>query len=289
MGKTYDYSILAKPKVLFAMLALYLASYFASYAYSGITLIGLDRFLLGLIAVAAAVSGANALNCYLDRDIDALMTRTLGRPLVTGAVGMTGALTFSGTLLGAAALIALYLGAVPFLLFLEGAGTYLILYTVLMKRRTSLNVFATAPSVAAPAWFGWYLGGAPLYPVGVILGALVAIWGPIHLWSLAYAYSKDYDKTSVPMFPSVVSKDSAVVGIVVALAVLIISSYALLPWTSTLFYPLCVTFINVPLAIAGYKFYMTKTNRAGWWIFKLTAPQIIVVLLAFMVEKLFLT
>lgn len=289
MGKTYDYSILTKPKVLFAMLALYLASYFASYAYSGITLIDLDRFMLGLMAVAAAVSGANALNSYLDRDIDALMTRTLDRPLVTGAVGMTGALSFSGTLLGAAALIAFYLGDVPFLLFLEGSGTYLIIYTVLMKRRTSLNVFATAPSVAAPAWFGWYLGGAPLYPVGVILGALVAIWGPIHLWSLAYAYSKDYDKASVPMFPSVVSKDSAVVGIVVALTVLIISSYALLPWTSTLFYPLCVTFINVPLAIAGYKFYMTKTNRAGWWIFKLTAPQIIVVLLAFMVEKLFLT
>lgn len=286
MGSAYDYGVLAKPKVLLAMLLLYASSYFASVAYSGVNW-DVNTFLVGLTAVAMAVSGANALNCYLDRDIDALMTRTLGRPLITGTIGPSGALAFSGALLVASSLVALSLGIVPFLLFLEGAGTYLLLYTVLVKRRTSLNVLATAPSVAAPAWFGWYLGGAQLYPVGLLMGVLVAIWGPIHLWSLAYAYSKDYSRAGVPMFPSVVSNESAVRGIIAALAVLIASSYTLVPWTETLFYPIVVTLINAPLAVAGYRFYRSRTNKAGWWVFKLTAPQIVVVLLAFMAERLF--
>jgi heme O synthase-like polyprenyltransferase len=88
------------------------------------------------------------------------------------------------------------------------------------------------------------------------------------------------------MFPSVVSNEKAVRGIIAALAVLIASSYTLVPWTKTLFYPLVVTLINAPLAVAGYRFYRSKTNKAGWWIFKLTAPQIVVVLLAFMAERL---
>jgi protoheme IX farnesyltransferase len=287
MDRAYEYGVLLKPKVLVAMLALYVASFFTSYASTGRGPIEIGTFLLGLAAVAAAVSGANALNCYIDRDLDALMARTWGRPLVMGTIGPLGALTFSGVLLAAASVLSLSLGSVPFLLFVEGSVTYLFFYTVLLKRRTSLNVFATAPSVAAPAWFGWYMGGAPLYPIGLVMGLLVAVWGPLHLWSLAYAYSKDYSRAGVPMLPATMGSEKAIIGITATLGVLIASSYLLTPWAKSHFYIMGVSLINVPLGIAGLRFCRERSNRAGWWLFKLTAPYIVVVLFSFMLDRLF--
>lgn len=285
MGLAYDYGVLMKPKVLFAMLALYITTYFTSMAYIGAPL-NISVFTTGLMAVAFAVSGANALNCYIDRDIDALMTRTQGRPLALGTIRPFEALSFSVLMMGIATLLAISKGLIPVLLLIEGAGSYLFLYSVLLKRKTSLNVLATAPSVAAPAWFGWYLGGAPLYPLGLLMGILVAIWGPLHLWSIAFAYSKDYTRVGVPMFPSVVSRETAIKGIVIALALMIGSSYLLLPWSKSISYLIGVTLINIPLVIVGVKFFREKSNKAGWWLFKLTAPYIILVFLSFMVNRL---
>jgi protoheme IX farnesyltransferase len=289
MYRAYEYGVLLKPKILLAMLALYAASFISSYASRGGGPLEITPFLIGFAAVVAAVSGANALNCYIDRNIDALMARTLRRPLVLGTIGPRGALTFSVVLLTAASVISLHLGPVPFLLFLEGIGFYLLLYTVLLKRRTRLNVLATAPSVAAPAWFGWYMGGAPLYPVGLMMGILVAIWGPLHIWSLAYAYSKDYLRAGVPMLPAAVNPRKAVHSILGALALLISSSYLLIPWTRSQIYAPGVSLINVPLLMAGLRFYRTGSKRSGWWLFKLTAPYIVVVLSAFTLDQILFT
>jgi protoheme IX farnesyltransferase len=275
MGLVYDYGVLLKPKVLFAMLALYIRASFNA-----------NDFTTGFMAVAFAVSGANALNCYIDRDIDALMTRTKGRPLSIGTIKPFEALSFSILMMGMATLLAISSGVVSVLLLIEGAGSYLILYSVLVKRRTSLNVLATAPSVAAPAWYGWYLGGAPLYPLGILMGSIVAIWGPLHLWSIAFAYSKDYTRVGVPMFPSMVSRETAIRGIIIALTLLIGSSYLLLPWSKSNSYLIGVTIINIPLASVGIKFLHEKTNKAGWWLFKLTSPYIILVFLSFMINRL---
>jgi protoheme IX farnesyltransferase len=287
MGRAYEYGVLLKPKVLLAMLALYVSSYLSSYVSGGSGPLDIEGFLIGFMAVAAAVSGANALNCYIDRDIDALMVRTWGRPLAMGTIGPLKALTFSAVLMISASLLSLYLGVVPFLLFIEGSVTYLAFYTILLKRRTRLNVFATAPSVAAPAWFGWYMGGSPLYPVGLLMGILVAIWGPLHLWSLAYAYTKDYINVDVPMLPAIVSQDKALKWIFGVLALLMVSPYLLIPWANSVYYAILVSIINIPLTVVGYRFYTSRTPKAGWWLFKLTAPYIVFILFSFMVDQLF--
>jgi protoheme IX farnesyltransferase len=287
MQRAYGYGVLLKPKVLIAMLALYISSYISSFATVASGLFEVGEFLIGLAAVAAAVSGANALNCYVDRDIDALMTRTWGRPLVVGTVGQWGAITFSGVLLTTAFVLSLYLGPIPLFLFVEGAGFYLLIYTILLKRRTKWNILATAPSVAAPTWFGWYMGGAPLYPVGMLMGLLVAIWGPLHLWSLSYAYSRDYSRAGVPMIPTIIPQGKAVWSILAALAIMVSSSYLIIPWTKSPVYALGISLINVPLLVTGFRFYKERTKKAGWWLFKMTAPYIILVLTLFMIDQFF--
>jgi protoheme IX farnesyltransferase len=237
------------------------------------------------MAVTFSVSGANALNCVYDRDIDALMTRTSGRPMVRGAISVGDASFFSWVMLAASAVLAVYLGWIPIILLVEGASSYLLLYTVLLKRRTSINVLFTAPSVAAPAWFGWHLGGAQLYPVGFVMGFLVAIWGPLHLWSIAFAFSKDYERVGVPMFPSMVSRNRAINGVMVALGLLLGSSYLLVLWANSFWYFVGVSILNLLMVTAGVRLYKSGSNRDGWVLFKLTSPYIILVFLIFMLSQ----
>jgi protoheme IX farnesyltransferase len=286
MNRVYEYGVLLKPKVLLAMVTLYAVSFFSSYASSSGNPFELSIFLLGFAAVAAAVSGSNSLNCYIDRDIDAVMARTWGRPLALGTIGPSGAITVSIILLISASFLSFFLGLVPFMLFLEGVGFYILVYTFLLKRNTVLNILATAPSVAAPVWFGWHLGGAPLIPVGLLMGILVAIWGPLHLWSLAYAYSKDYLKVKVPMLPAVVSQKKAAFIVTLTLALLVATSYLLIPWASSLVYPITISITNAIMMISGLKFYSEGTYKEGWKLFKLTAPYIITVLLSYTIDKL---
>ena len=281
----YDYGVLLKPKVLLAMLALYLTTFFTSSIYAGNINVNYLEFFIGFMAVAFSVSGANALNCVYDQDIDSLMIRTSGRPLVRGTISLSDASFFSWTLLAVSGLLAIRLGLIPVILLVEGAGSYLLLYTVLLKRKTSINVLFTAPSVAAPAWFGWYLGGAPLYPVGLIMGVLVAIWGPLHLWSIAFAYSRDYERVGIPMFPSIVNRKNAINGILLALSLLLGSSYILAIWAESVWYLVGVSILNLILGIAGVKLYISDSNKAGWVLFKLTSPYIILVFLLFLLTQ----
>jgi protoheme IX farnesyltransferase len=285
MNVLYSYGVLLKPKITLALLALYVTSFLTSSLFFGGGPFEFSWFLVGFMAVAFAVTGSNGLNCYIDRDIDAGMARTSGRPLVLGSILPRSALVFSLAMMAAAGAIALWLGPVSVLILVEGAGSYLILYSMLLKRRSMWNVLANAPSVAAPAWFGWYMGGAPLLPIGLLMGALVAIWGPLHLWSLAYAFKKDYLRVGVPMLSTVLPDDRAVKGIQVALAAMIASSYLLTPWAGRLTYVVGVTALNVPLIMVGRKLGGDNPSRTAWWLFKLSAPYIILLFLVFMASK----
>jgi protoheme IX farnesyltransferase len=285
MNVLYSYGVLLKPKITLALLALYVTSFLTSSLFFGGGPFEFRWFLVGFMAVAFAVTGSNGLNCYIDRDIDAGMARTSGRPLVLGSILPRSALVFSLAMMAAAGAIALWLGPVSVLILVEGAGSYLILYSMLLKRRSMWNVLANAPSVAAPAWFGWYMGGAPLLPIGLLMGALVAIWGPLHLWSLAYAFKKDYLRVGVPMLSTVLPDDRAVKGIQVALAAMIASSYLLTPWAGRLTYVVGVTALNVPLIMVGRKLGGDNPSRTAWWLFKLSAPYIILLFLVFMASK----
>jgi len=285
MGVLYSYGVLLKPKVTLALLALYVTSYLTSSLFFGGGPFEARWFLIGFTAVAFAVTGSNGLNCYIDRDIDAGMARTSGRPLVLGSILPRSALAFSLTMMAAAFVIALWLGATPLLILVVGAGSYLLLYSMFLKRRSMWNVFANAPSVAAPAWFGWLMGGAPLFPIGLLMGALVAIWSLLHLWSLAYAFRKDYLRVGVPMLSTVFPDDKAIKSIQVALAVMVASSYLLTPWTRSFTYVAVVTALNAPLILISRGLSGDNPRRAAWRLFKLTAPYIVLLFSAFMVSQ----
>ncbi len=162
--------------------------------------------LATLVGGALAAAGANTINMYVDRDIDKLMKRTSGRPLVTGEIAPTSALIFA-VALEAAAAVELWLLVNPLSAVLALSATlfYVFVYTLWLKRTSSNNIVIGGAAGAVPVLVGWAavtnsLGLAPL-----VLFAIIFYWTPPHFWALAIRYREDYAAADVPMLPVVAS------------------------------------------------------------------------------------
>ena len=153
-----------------------------------------------------AAGGANAINMYVDRDIDALMERTKGRPLVTGAVTPRAALTFAIAL---EVIAFLFLWATVNLLSAVLAVTaclfYVFVYTLWLKRTSTRNIVIGGAAGAVPTLIGWSSVTGTLDWAPVVLFAIIFYWTPPHFWALAIRYRDDYAAADVPMLPAVVS------------------------------------------------------------------------------------
>ena len=170
---------------------------------------GLPRWqtvLVTLVGGTLAAGSANALNCYLDRDIDALMRRTGHRPLATHDVSPTGALRF-GVLLGVVAVALMGLGANWLAAGLTALAIafYVLVYTMLLKRRTPQNIVWGGAAGCMPVLIGWAAVTGSLAWAPVVLFGVVFFWTPPHFWALAIRYKDDYARAGVPMLPVVAS------------------------------------------------------------------------------------
>jgi heme o synthase len=160
--------------------------------------------LATLLGGALAAGSANAINMYLDRDIDAIMRRTRQRPLPAHAIRPERALRF-GFVLGAIAsyFLAVAVNVLAAVLALSAIAFYVFVYTMWLKRTTSQNIVIGGAAGAAPALVGWAaVTGTVAWPA-VVLFAIVFVWTPPHFWALAMRYSGDYAAAGVPMLPVV--------------------------------------------------------------------------------------
>lgn len=155
---------------------------------------------------ALAAGGANATNMYIDRDIDRLMERTKGRPLVTGEIDPAPALVFAIALqvAGFAWLWATVNAASAFLAV--GAGVfYVTIYSLWLKRTSASNIVIGGAAGAVPVLVGWTAVTGTIEWPAVLLFVLMFLWTPPHFWALAIKYADDYRAASVPMLPTQVS------------------------------------------------------------------------------------
>ena len=155
-----------------------------------------------LIGGALSAAGASVINQYLDRDLDAKMTRTARRPIPSGRVAPINALLFGLALIAWSTLIlGVLVNWLAALLALGGAFYYVIIYTALLKRNTVLNILIGGGAGAMPVLVGWaaVTGGLGIEPL--ILFAIVFYWTPPHSWALALLVNADYTRANVPMMP----------------------------------------------------------------------------------------
>ena len=168
---------------------------------------GLPSLWLVLTVVvggALAAGGANTINCWIERDRDQLMRRTLGRPLPRGEIEPSRALAF-GVALNVVAFVLLATGANLLAAALTASATlfYVFVYTLWLKPRTVQNIVIGGAAGAVPALVGWAAVRGELDATAWLLFAIVFFWTPAHFWALALKYRDDYEAAGIPMMPVV--------------------------------------------------------------------------------------
>lgn len=190
--------------------------------------------LATLLGGSLAAGSANSLNCYLDRDIDARMRRTAGRPLATATLAPTEALAF-GVVLGvlAVAELGLLVNWLAAGLALAAILFYVLVYTAGLKRTTPSNIVWGGAAGCMPVLVGWAAVTGRLAWPPVVLFAVVFLWTPPHFWALALRFREDYALAGVPMLP-VVAGEAVVASRIVAYSwALVAASLLLVPAAHT--------------------------------------------------------
>jgi protoheme IX farnesyltransferase len=183
-----------------------------------------------LVGGTLAAGSANALNCYVDRDIDEVMTRTSRRPLPQHSVPPRAALIF-GLVLGVVSVALLWAttNLLAAALALVAILFYVIVYTMWLKRRTPQNIVWGGAAGCLPVLIGWAaVTGSLAWPAWVLF-FVVFFWTPPHFWALAMRFKDDYAAAGVPMLPVVASPRRVTFEIVVYSWVMVATSLALWP------------------------------------------------------------
>jgi heme o synthase len=220
------YVALTKPRIVELLLITAVPTLFLAYR-------GLPSLAVTAVVVlggALAAGSANALNCYIDRDIDEVMRRTRGRPLVTATVSPRAALVF-GLAIGAISVVsfALVTNLLAALLTLGAILYYVVVYTLLLKRRTSQSTLWGGVCGAAPVLIAWAAATGTLSLAAVLLFLVVFFWQPPHFWALAIKYADDYRRAGIPMLPVVATGKRVLAETVVHSWLMVAVSLALWP------------------------------------------------------------
>ncbi len=186
--------------------------------------------LVTLLGGTLAAGGANAVNMYVDRDIDAVMERTQNRPLVTGMIAPRHALIFALALL-ALAFVVLWVGAnlLAASLAIGAAAFYVGVYTLWLKRTSRQNIVIGGAAGAMPVLVGWAAVENSLGWPPVLLFVAMFLWTPPHFWALAVKYAEDYRAADVPMLPTVVPLADAVRQMIWYTVALVVTTLVLIP------------------------------------------------------------
>jgi heme o synthase len=194
--------------------------------------------LVTLIGGTLAAGSANTINCYIDRDIDAIMKRTSRRPLVNkqGVITPAAALIW-GIVLGAGATPLLGLAANWLAASLADAAIlfYVFVYTLLLKRRSASNIVIGGAAGCFPVLVGWAAVKGTIALPAIVLFAVIFLWTPPHFWALAMKFKDDYARANVPMLPVVASPAVVTRKIVVYSYAMVAATLALAPYAGWLY------------------------------------------------------
>ncbi|MFE6283868.1 heme o synthase [Streptomyces sp. NPDC057877] len=204
-----------------------------------------------------SAGGANALNMYIDRDIDALMDRTSQRPLVTGMVSPRECLAFGITLgIVSTLLFGLAVNWLSAWLALGALLFYVVVYTMILKRRTSQNIVWGGIAGCMPVLIGWSAVTNSLSYAPLILFLVIFFWTPPHYWPLSMKVKDDYARVGVPMLPVIASNKVVARQIVLYSWVMVGASLLL-----------------TPLGYTGWFYTLVALAAGGWWLWEAHALQ----------------
>ena len=223
-----------------------------------------------LFGGALGAGGANAINCYVDRDIDQLMTRTKRRPLPLHRVAPRNAVIF-GAVLGIIAFFFLWatVNLLSASLVIAALLFYVFVYTIGMKRWTPQNIVIGGAAGAVPALVGWSAVTGTVEMPALVLFAIVFYWTPPHFWALSLRYEKEYAAAGVPMMPVVYGKEETSKHILLYTFLLFAMCLALYSVAQLGFLYLGAALaLNAIFVWFSIKLYRKPQPRVAWGLFK---------------------
>lgn len=265
VAKAGAYLALTKPRIIELLLVTTLPTMFV--AQRGVPPLGL--MVATLLGGALAAGGANAINMVVDRDIDRLMRRTQGRPLVTGEMSARAALAFAvGLEMLAFAELAAVVNLLAAVLAVSATGFYVFVYTLWLKRTSSQNIVIGGAAGAVPVLVGWAAVTGTLAWPPVVLFAIIFIWTPPHFWSLAIKYRDDYRVANVPMLPAVASFERTARQIVLYTVVLVVVTLLFSAVGHMgLLYVVAAAALGVVFLLYAFRLWQLQTARAAMRLF----------------------
>jgi protoheme IX farnesyltransferase len=220
------YLALTKPRIIELLLVTTIPTMFL--AAGGFPALALVCWTL--LGGTLAAGGANVLNCYLDRDIDAMMHRTAHRPSATGQISGPKTVAFGMTLsVLSVSVLAVTVNLLSAALAAFAIAFYVIGYTMLLKRRTSQNIVWGGAAGCMPVLIGWSAVTGSISWTPVILFLIVFFWTPPHYWPLSLRYKDDYAAAGVPMLPVTDTPAEVAKQIIVYSWVMVATTLALIP------------------------------------------------------------
>ncbi len=226
LGAISDFYELSKPRIIFLLLVTTGAAMLM--AQRGLPPLGLALYTL--LGGALAAASAGAFNCIYDSDIDALMRRTQQRPIPSGRISALSAAVFATALgIGSFGMLFVLVNPLAACLALAGNVYYVVVYTMLLKRVTPLNIVIGGAAGAIPPLVGWAAVNGNVGGPAIGLFALIFLWTPPHFWALALMTEIDYEKARIPMLPNVCGVARTKSEIVVYSVILVVSSLVLYP------------------------------------------------------------
>jgi protoheme IX farnesyltransferase len=216
-----------------------------------------------LVGGMLSAGSANALNCYIDRDIDAKMRRTRRRPLPMVQVTPKETLVF-GITLAVASTVFLALAVNPLSAGMSVFAIlfYVLVYSMLLKRRTKQNVVWGGIAGCMPVLIGWSALTNSVSWTPVVLFLVVFFWTPPHTWTLAMRYRDDYAAAEVPMLPVVATERRVAIEVIVYTWVTVACSLVLWPVAhTTIFYPIAAAVLGAVCLVEAYR--LLGRVRAG--------------------------
>jgi protoheme IX farnesyltransferase len=260
------YVALTKPRIIELLLVTTLPTMIV--AKRGLPSVGL--IVATLAGGALAAGGANAINMYVDRDIDGIMHRTRNRPLVTGAIHPRNGLIFALALeVVAFAELWAFVNLLSAVLATSATLFYVFVYTLWLKRTSSQNIVIGGAAGAVPVLVGWAAVTGTLNWTPLVLFALIFLWTPPHFWALAVKYRDDYRAAGVPMLPAVATVAGTARQIVVYSVALVAVSLVLAPVASLgLVYVIGASVLGVLFIALAVELWMQPTAKVAMRLFR---------------------
>lgn len=244
--KVAAYVSLTKPRVMELLLAVTVPTMFL--AQEGIP--NLWLVVAVLMGGMMSAGSAGSFNCYIDRDIDRIMNRTKGRPLVTGEISDREAIAFSWILAVVSTIwFWVFTNPLATALSVSAIAFYVVVYSLLLKRRTPQNIVWGGAAGGFPVLIGWAAVTGSLTWAPIVMFLIIFLWTPPHYWPLSWRYREDYKNAGVPMLTVV--RGRVTVGLQIVL-------YA---WAT-----LVATLLLVPVAHMGWVYTIVATVSGIWFV-----------------------